>query len=216
MQHIVATQPAVAASAGITTTQLIVLLLSSSVLAAFLTQGAVWLRDWLAETKNRKFAALYLALALEDYGEMLSDDIMDAENEAAQSQEGRFLFSVRAVPDYPEVDWKALGIKRTVAAMSFRVKVDRIRTQYSAEAEFVDFEDVSIAARISAVELGREAIALGRVFRKEVDLPKRDMVNPLDHFDRVMARHEEVLRKRVAYDAAKNAGSASTGGGADP
>lgn len=216
MQHLVAAQPAVAASAGITTTQLIVLLLSSSVLAAFLTQGAVWLRDWLAETKNRKFAALYLALALEDYGEMLSDDIMDAENEAAQSQEGRFLFSVRAVPDYPEVDWKALGIKRTVAAMSFRVKVDRIRTQYSAEAEFVDFEDVSIAARISAVELGREAIALGRAFRKEGDLPKRDMVNPLDHFDRVMARHEEVLRKRAAYDAAKNAGSASTGGGAGP
>src|SRR4051812_46005554 len=91
MQHIAAAQSAQAAltaSSGVSTGQLTVLLLSSSVLAAFLTQGAVWLRDWLAETKNGRFAALYLALALEEYVEACSDLIYDSDN--WESSDGEF------------------------------------------------------------------------------------------------------------------------------
>lgn len=210
MQHLVAAKtvqlaiPAVStisANVGFSTTQLLILVLTSTVVASIVTQVATVMRDRGAEAKNRKFAALYLALALEDYGEKVSDDIIDAENEAAQSEEGRFLFNVRAVPQYPEVDWKALGIKRTVAAMSFRVEIDRIRTQLSAEAEFVDYEDVSLEARTLAVELGREAIALARAFRKEVGLPQRDMADTLDHFDRVKRADDERLARIAAYDA---------------
>lgn len=187
--------PAVTPVAAFTPLQLMGLFLGSSVLAAILTGFLTWRRERRAEKADRRFAALYLALALEDYGETLSEDIYVAHNTANEEAE-EFRFLMGAVPPYPEVDWKALGIDRTVAALSFRVKVDRIRGQLTAEADFVEWEDVSYEAEVLAVELGREAIALARSFRRRMNLPSRDTSGAEDHFNDVMKEHEERERRK--------------------
>lgn len=185
-----ATMPAVAPVSAFTPLQLMGLFLGSSVLAAILTGFLTWRRERKAEKADRRFAGLYLALALEDYGETLSGDIYDAHNAAnEEAEEFRFLMGV--VPPYPEVDWKALGIDRTVAALSFRVKVDRIRGQLTAEADFGDWEDVSYKAEVLAAELGLEAIALARSFRRKMSLPSRDTSGAEAHFKEVMKERDE-------------------------
>ena len=48
-------------------TKLWPLVLTSSVIAAFLTYGLGLLKDWFNRSRDADFAALYVALTLEDY-----------------------------------------------------------------------------------------------------------------------------------------------------
>lgn len=149
-----------------TATQIVSLVATSSVLSAGMTVGAAWLRERLGERREGKFAALTIALALERYAEACSDALYDSHNFVSSSGSfGRDLASVDDLPEYPSVNWKALGIDDTEAAMSFRTDVDFEQGRLASMREFVDDDEVLEQARVSVAEVGSAAANLAKRLR---------------------------------------------------
>lgn len=199
-----------AAPAALTTLGIIALLLGSSVLAAFVTVGVNWLREWIAETKNRKFAAFYLALALEKFGEVCSDAIYASDNHESETREDPTLHWVPSLPEYPDVDWKAFGVSRTVEAMTLRVEVETRNTEIRDWSDYDDDYAYEHARRYTA-EVGLRAIALAEDFRRSAGLPKRDLSKRTDHFREVCDKLNELDKKREAKQAAGEDGLSGLG-----
>lgn len=181
--------------------------LLSGVLAAIFTQGVAWLREWLGESKEGKFAALYLAIALDAYAEACSTLIYDSENwESSRGNAGRAVGQIDSLPEYPAVNWKALGIVDTEAAMSFRTDVDWARGQLTVMQEANDADDIVEQARMSAAEMGLAAAMLAKQFRFDKKLGALRRAFAEEHLreskGRYLERRREVAERREAARAA--------------
>jgi len=181
--------------------------LLSGVLAAAFTQGIGWLREWSGETKEGKFAALYLAIALEAYADACSTLIYDSHNwDSSSGNAGRAVGQIDSLPDYPEVNWKALGIEDTVAAMSFRSDVDFARSYLTAMHEFDDDDDIVEQTRMSAAEMGLAAAMLAKRFRFDKRLPALKRASAEEHLreskEKYLERRAKVAARRAAERAA--------------
>lgn len=182
--------------------------LLSGVLAALFTQGIGWLREWWGETKEGKFAALYLAIALEAYADACSTLIYDSHNwDSSSGNAGREVGQIDSLPDYPAVNWKALGIEDTVAAMSFRSDVDFAQGQLTYMHEFSDDDDIVEQARMSAADMGLAAALLAKQFRFDKKLPALKRAFAEEHLRESKDKYLEQRRKvaeRQAADRAAN------------
>jgi hypothetical protein len=169
MNGITITQVAApAATAALGTLGIISLVAGSSLLAAIITVGVGVLRDWLKERKDGKFAALYVAHALDNYTKASSSMVYDSKNfESANGQMGERHFNVLDLPVYPDVNWNTLGITYTQEAMLFRAKVQEAQEELRFQLEVAgDYHDVIGMAQHMASLLGIEAAELARKIRK--------------------------------------------------
>lgn len=181
--------------------------LLSGVLAAAFTQGIAWLREWWGETKEGKFSALYLAIALEAYADACSTLIYDSHNwDSSSGNVGREVGQIDSLPDYPAVNWKALGIEDTVAAMSFRSDVDSARGSLTNLHEYGDEDDIVEQVRVSAAEIGLAAAMLAKRFRSDKKLPALRESPAEEHLresqDRYLERRRKVEERRAVARAA--------------
>jgi len=179
------------------------LVATSSVLAALLTQGLAGWRDWMSEKRNDRFSALYLALALEAYAEACSALIDHAGNfDRSDGHMGRPARNVDELPEYPEIEWKALGIKDAVAVMSFRTELDSRRSQIIAVREFLDDDDdITAEACRAAAEFGLKAGALAKRLRKTRRLPKLPDTSVHEHLSSAYADYQAKDKVRTQTTA---------------
>lgn len=189
------------AAIGWTTAQIITLVATSSVFAALLTQGLAWLREWHGETKQAKFAALYIALALEAYARTCATDIGESETyEASGEAAGAPHGNLTELPDFPEVDWKAFGIKQAEEAMGFRVEIDNECAMIRDLWEHEDEDTVVPIVRELIAKLGLKALTMSENFRKQRRLALLDQsqeYSTKNFLDRKLKEHVE---KRLLYE----------------
>jgi len=161
-------------------TKLWPLILTSSVIAAFLTYGLGLFKDWLNRNRDADFAALYVALTLEDYASRcasVAGDIGDYWSSSGSA--GKQYENVPEMADFgSNVEWKALGIKLTSKALSFRVRVGHTREMLSDLAQHIA-EQISEDAHEHCVKLGLEAICIAEDFRKD---RKLGAAHPVSHW----------------------------------
>lgn len=186
---------------GLSTGQIVSLVATSSVVAAFLTQGLAWFREWWGEAKQAKFAALYISIALEAYARTCASVISDSETyEASNESAGAGHGNIAEIPEYPDVDWKAFGIKHAERAMTFRTKIDNDRAMIRDLWEHGEEEDIVPLVREKSGEHGLAALAMAEMFRAQRGL------NPLDDFGEfstqsyLTRRHAEHVKRRVRYE----------------
>lgn len=148
-------------------TKLWPLVLTSSVIAAFLTYGLGLFKDWLNRNRDADFAALYVALTLEDYASRCASVAGDIGTFWSSSgNAGTAHGNVAEIENFGnEIEWKALGVKLTSKAMSFRVRVGHTREMLSDLSQHINDEIIE-EARDCSVKLGLEAIAIAEQFRK--------------------------------------------------
>ncbi|WP_306002293.1 hypothetical protein [Brevundimonas sp. C43] len=158
-------------------TKLWPLILTSSVIAAFLTYGLGLFKDWLNRNRDADFAALYVALTLEDYASRCAS--VAGDNWSSSGSAGKQYENVPEMADFgSNVEWKALGIKLTSKALSFRVRVGHTREMLSDLAQHIA-EQISEDAHEHCVKLGLEAIAIAEDFRKD---RKLGAAHPVSHW----------------------------------
>ena len=151
------------------------LVATSSVLAAALTQGMVLVREWWTHGRSAAFSALYLALALESYARECSTLISDSETyENSDGHAGTPRGRLSPLPEYADgIDWHALGLSDTTAALSFRVSIENENAKVAATFEFGDDDDGVSEVREAAATLGLQAITLAG------ELRRRHRIDPL-------------------------------------
>lgn len=148
-------------------TKLWPLVLTSSVLAACLTYGLGLFKDFLNRNRDADFAALYVALTLEDYASRCASvageigDFWSSSGNAGAQHE-----NVPELNDFgSEIEWKALGVKLTSKALSFRVRVGHSREMLADLGQHIG-EEIGEEARERSVKLGLEALDIAEAFRK--------------------------------------------------
>lgn len=176
--------------------------LLSGVLAALFTQGLSWLRDSWRDRRDAKFSALYIAIALEDYARTCATLLSESENwESSNENAGAPHGNIAGMPDYPEIEWKAFGIKDAERAMAFRTKINSDHSMFSGLWEFSDEDQIVPEVREKAAEHGLTALRMAAVFRA------RRGLNPLDDFGEfttegyLTENHESYVAKRLSYEA---------------
>lgn len=186
------------AATGWTTAQIITLVATSSVVSALLTQGLAWLREWLGEAKQAKFASLYIALALEAYARTCATDIGESETyEASSEAAGVPHGNLSELPELPEVDWRAFGIKQSEQAMGFRVEIDNERAMIRDLWEHEDEDTVVPVVRELAAKLGLKALALSENFRTQRGLTLPDQSGEYSTKNFLARKHREYAEKRT-------------------
>jgi hypothetical protein len=185
------------------------LVAGSSVIASVMTLSATWVRDLLGWDAKRKFAALYLAIALEEYARTTATLLGESETHGdSDGAAGTAHSNFAALPEYPDVDWEAFGIKRAEAAMGLRTEVDSQRSWISGYWEFADEEDVVPEMRERAAKLGLKAFEMAEGFRKDFGL------TPLEQFDEwstkkdLTRKHEKYVSRRLEYEEHRRASNA--------
>lgn len=148
-------------------TKLWPLVLTSSVIAAFLTYGLGLFKDWLNRNRDANFAALFVALSLEDYASRCASVVGDIGTFWSSSgNAGTAHGNVPELENFKsDIEWKALGIKLTSEALSFRVRVGHTREMLSDLSQHIN-EEIIDEAREHSITLGLEAIAVAESFRK--------------------------------------------------
>lgn len=194
---------------------LVGLIATSSVLAAFITQGLGWLKDIGGRDREAKFACLYVAIALENYATECSVMITDSHN--YEGSDGHFGAPKRNIPElaaYPsEIKWEPLGIVYAEHALNYRAKVIAYRANLDDEWEFGDEEDTIASARRIAADMGLEALSLASNFREARGLGKKPELNEnwsvKSHLEAKKAGYarqaQEQEAKRVAREAERAA-----------
>lgn len=198
-----------AVTAGLTTIQAVTLVATSSVLAAALTQGLVWLKDHRGETKEGKFSALYIALAFEDYARACASVIGDnrtfaSSRGAAGDQHG----NLAELPEFPSVNWKALGITDTEKAMAFRTRLDGKRAGFSFLWTVTDEDSIIPDVCETSAILGLEALELGTALRRARGLKPLDETGEYSTRNYLTEQRERDLeraRELAEYRARKRA-----------
>jgi hypothetical protein len=187
-----------AATTGWTAVQIITLVGGSSVIAALITQGVSWVREWLGETKEGKFTALYIAIALEEYARTTATILMESEqHDNSDGHAGTAHGNLAELPEYPEVNWRAFGIKRAEAAMTFRTDVDAQRTYMTGLWDVADEDDAVPEFQERAAEMGLTALALAEQFRKDHRLTPLDQSDEWSTKNGLARRHEKFVARRV-------------------
>jgi len=186
---------------GWTTFQIITLVGGSSVLAAVVTQVVSWVREWLGETKEGKFTALYIAIALEEYARTTATLLGESEtHEDSNGHAGTAHSNLAELPEYPQVNWQAFGIKRAEAAMGFRTEVDGQRSFISGYWEFADEDEVVPEVQERAARLGLAAFALAARFRREHGLTALDQPDEWSTKNDLTRRHEKFVARRLQHE----------------
>lgn len=146
---------------------IITLVAGSSVLAALVTKGLDLWGDGRKRRVEADFAALYLAIALEDYASKCTGIIADISNHlSSRGEMGESHGNLAPLPEYPEnIDWKAFGIRPATKAMSFRIEVDAARESISSLWDF-DEDDAFALVSEYAASLGSKALSLAMAFRR--------------------------------------------------
>jgi hypothetical protein len=194
-------QPMTDVATGWTAAQIITLAAGSSVVAAILTQAAAIFREQSSEVKEGKFAALYVANALETYAEACSTAIYDVKNhESSNGEMGAAHTNIMSLADYPTVNWQALGIGYAESAMNFRTEVDATREAIRFLWD-VDFDDAVIDRVLEdSAELGLRAFQMATQLRLTKGLTPRPPVRGFSVEDHLLGCVAE--RKRIADLAA--------------
>jgi hypothetical protein len=181
--------------------------LLSGMLAALFTQGLSWLRDTWRDKRDAKFAALYIATALEAHARTCAALTGDSElYEDSGENAGKPHGNIAEMAEYPEVEWKAFGIKDSERAMAFRTKIDADRAMIRERWEFEDEDSIVPEVREKSAEYGLTALRMAETFRAKHGL------SPLDDFGEFTTegyltdRHENYVAKRLAYEARRKQG----------
>lgn len=185
--------------------QIVTLAAGSSVLAAILTQGVAWIREWLGENREGKFAALYIAIALETYAEECSTVIYDTRNYvSSDGNVGERHGNLASIPEYPAVNWQAFGIKPAEEAMNFRTEVGTAREAIKFLWN-VDFEDAVVEQVLAdSAELGLRAFRMAKQFRTRKGLSPRPHVREFSVETHLETCHyANVERRRRSEEQAK-------------
>jgi hypothetical protein len=177
------------------------LVAGSSVIASVVTLSATWVRDLLGWDARRKFAALYLVIALEEYARTTATLLGQSEthndsNGAAGNAHANFA----ALPNYPDVDWEAFGIKRAEAAMGLRTEVDSQRSWISGYWEFAEGEEVVSEMQERAAKLGLKAFEMAEGFRKDFGLTPLDQSDEWSTKNDLTRKHENYVARRLKYE----------------
>ncbi|HEX3365208.1 hypothetical protein [Phenylobacterium sp.] len=185
------------------------LVAGSSVIASVVTLSATWVRDLLGWNARRKFAALYLAIALEQYARTTAtllgeSETHDDSNGAAGTAHSNFA----ALPEYPGVDWEAFGIKRAEAAMGLRTEVDSQRSWISGYWEFAEEEEVVPEMQERAAKLGLKAFEMAEGFRKDFGLTPLDQSDEWSTKKDLARKHEKFVARRLKYEERQRAANA--------
>ncbi len=120
---------------------------------------------------SAKFAALSLANALEDYARTCADVVARNDSSADPwSDEAGHFANIPKQPPYPEnISWTALGVHETDAALSFRTRVELVRSYLSDYWEYAD-DQIFEATAESAAQIGMDARAHASRLRREMGL----------------------------------------------
>lgn len=139
------------------------LVLSSSFLAAGLTQILGWGRDLWKRREDKKYAELYLAAALSEYATKAAMAIEDDENyESSDCNLGAPLSNVPELPPLPDtINWRALGTAMTKEMLTFPVELSRFRAMVAFEKDLLlDDEDISRTIREFTARAALKALYL--------------------------------------------------------
>ncbi|WP_156146880.1 hypothetical protein [Brevundimonas sp. KM4] len=184
-------------------TKLWPLVLTSSVIAAFLTYGLGLLKDWFNRSRDADFAALYVALTLEDYASRCASVVGDIDT--FWSSRGSAGSSHENVPELgafgADVEWKALGVKLTSKALSFRIRIGRTRGMLTDLSQHVN-EEIVEEAHDHAVKLGLDALAAADHFRKVRRLGPAPSVADWSTRDWLQEKADKIAVRKAAEKAA--------------
>lgn len=185
------------------------LVAGSSVIASVVTLSATWGRDLLGWNAKRKFAALYLAIALEEYARTTATLLGESEtHEDSNGAAGTAHSNLAALPDYPDVDWEAFGIKRAEAAMGLRTEVDSQRGWISGYWGFAEAEEVVPEMQERAATLGLKAFVMAEGFRKDFGLTPLDQSDEWSTKNDLTSRHQKFVARRLRYEEHQRAANA--------
>lgn len=185
-----------------TTASVIGIAAGSSVLAAFVTQGLTMLRDRFTTRRDGTFSALYLAAQLESYASLSATYIGD--NETHDGSDGHAGTAHGNVPDLSpynqEIDWKALKIAVTDAALSFRVEVESTQAMITDAWDIVGDEDFVLPTVYEeTARLGQKALQMATALRAKWKIPPVTYPNKnwnvRDHLAERLAHYVEQRRK---------------------
>lgn len=193
--------------------------LGSSVVAAVVSQVMAGHREKAAQKKDGQFVAYELALALEAYAETCSSVIYDSENhKSSRGAGGELHLRLPRLPDYPEVNWRSLGIEDTVRVKSFRTNLDFEHGQIAFDSEHASEGDewrIGQEVRHRAARIGLEAAALAMRLRADRRIDKlkhnfayghlRESVETYRKDDLLASERAEEIRQMVDDAAAKAA-----------
>lgn len=184
-------------------TKLWPLVLTSSVIAAFLTYGLGLLKDWFNRSRDADFAALYVALTLEDYASRCASVVGDIDT--FWSSRGHAGSSHGNVPELgafgTDVEWKALGVKLTSKALSFRIRIGHTREMLTDLSQHVN-EEIVEEAHDQAVKLGLDALTAADRFRKVRRLGLALPVADWSTRDWLQEKADKIAARKAAEKAA--------------
>jgi len=163
-------------------------ILGGGVTGAFLTQGAVILREWLNETKDAKVSAMFLAAELDAYASSCAAVRQDVSNfESSGGEIGRAWHRVPELPEYPDkTNWRALGVNLSQRVLAFRSLVVSRNVELDALWDLMEEDDIVALASDQSVKIGvravAQAIALRAAYRIQpiIDEDEFDVPNFLE------------------------------------
>lgn len=142
-------------------------LLASSLLATVVTLAVTAGKEAWNRRRDRKFAALYIALTLEKYGEDASDRLSDiVTSEASNGAAGRGWGNIPEFPEFPkDIDWKAFGIEPTTSALDFATEVRMTSKHIDGLWDVAGDDEAIPLIKMSLAKLGIKAFESAAEFR---------------------------------------------------
>ncbi|WP_436063723.1 MULTISPECIES: hypothetical protein [unclassified Phenylobacterium] len=167
-------------------------------LAAIFTQGLGWLRDFWRERRDGKFAALYIATALEAYARTCATLVSESETyDRSDQNAGKPHGNIVDMPEYPDVEWKAFGIKDSEKAMAFRTKIDSDRSMFTGLWEHLDEDDIVPEVREKAAQHGLTALGMASTLRAKHNLLPLDDFGEFTTEGYLTEKRDEYVARRV-------------------
>lgn len=148
--------------------------LSSSVLAAFLTQGLTIWRESRITKREATYVALRLATIFEksarEYAGMVGD--MD-DHVASNGNAGKMHHELNAAPLLPDEKerWRDLPVKLTGRVLGFGPQRDHAQRSVEQAQDVLDGEEAWAHLRAEGVKLGVKALNIGKDLRLAYNLP---------------------------------------------
>ena len=178
---------------------------------ALLTQLATWLREGWNRRQDSRFAAMQLALLLDEYTANCAEQIADTEDYLSNSQ--HVSAPGGGVPSLPDsidkTPWRLLGFRIMSDTMSLRVAV--ATTSGSLDADWMHSEKMDWLSDCSdgALALGLRANQVADDIYRRFGLKRPPPPNGLPHFDvpKFLADHQgkrAVQRARYEESLAKS------------
>lgn len=185
-----------------------VIIASSSVGAAVLTQLFAEVRERWKERDEAPFSALYLALALEDYARQCEKYLDDLETfTASDGHAGSFHMSMPALAEYSAaIDWKRVGVRLFEKAFEFRVLLSEADREI-AQAYYFDPPDGGDQLLMETlINKGLAALDLGAEIRKKHKLARLKSETPFSTYGYLAMLKERAKERRQLLKKSKIGG----------